>query len=50
VNDDRRVLIEDIDEGGMEVEEDGKEQGGHDDDEYNEEDGDNQVLYFLFLV
>ena len=35
------ILIEDIDEGDMEVEEDGKEQSSQDDDDYSEEDGDN---------
>ena len=41
VNDERCVVIEDIDEGGMEVEEVGKEQGSQDDDDYSEEDGEN---------
>ena len=35
------VLIEDIDEGGMDVEEDGKEQSSQDDDDYSEGDGEN---------
>jgi len=41
VNDERRILIEDIDEGDREVEVDGEERDIVDDDDYNEEDGDN---------
>ena len=41
VNDDRRILIEDIDLGDMEVEVDGKERDILDDEDYNEEDDDN---------
>ena len=40
VNDDRRILIEDVDEGDMDVEVDGKERDILDEDDYNEEDGD----------
>lgn len=41
--------IEDIDEGDMEVEEDGEEKSSHDDDDYIEEDGDDQVLFYFKL-
>jgi hypothetical protein len=40
VNDDRRILIEDVDEGDIDVEVDGKERDILDEDDYNEEDGD----------